>query len=111
MTEFKIPEIEGTSGKVAVLERRVEFLQRKLDRPDYTNSASADFDRAEVSALRGAIRALRYCSARLRPEADPVKMLEWFLVETERFHDGEGTDEEFDLAIERVRNLLKEHSS
>jgi hypothetical protein len=55
-----VPVIRHLNGKVAVLERRISFLRRKLDRPEYAASQSAEFDRAEVEALDDAIRALRF---------------------------------------------------
>lgn len=107
--DIEIPVIESTSGKVAVLERRIDYLTAKLDRGDYAKSTSAEFDRAEVSALKGAVRALRYCSAMLRPEADPVRALAWFKDEVLKFVEGEGAEEEFDLALQRIDSIIDTH--
>lgn len=57
------PHIDGVNGKIATLERRRDHLKRRLERDDYTSSASADFDRAEVSALDSAIVALKHHNA------------------------------------------------
>jgi hypothetical protein len=67
-----VPIIENVQGKIGVLERRVEYLDRRLGNSEYANTKSSEFDRIEVGALRGGIRALRFHAATLRPELDPV---------------------------------------
>lgn len=53
--------IIGLTSKIGTLERRMEHLQRRLDARsrDYADSASADFDRAEIAAIRVAITCMR----------------------------------------------------
>lgn len=52
--------ISNMNSKIGTLERRMEHLQRRLDvRPTYGETPSADFDRAEISALRAAIQCMR----------------------------------------------------
>jgi len=53
-----VPIIEGVNAKIGVLERRREYLQRKLDQPGYSRQPGYDFDRHEVSAIDAALRAL-----------------------------------------------------
>lgn len=53
------PVIDGMSGKIAVLERRLAHLDRRLGDAD-RRPASKDFDRAEASALRAALKCMRY---------------------------------------------------
>lgn len=67
-----VPVIVGLNGKIGVLERRRDHLRRKLDRNGYGDTASADFDRAEIGALNAALRAMRFHAASLRPDLDPV---------------------------------------
>lgn len=98
-TNERAPIIDGVNGKIAVLERRMEHLKRRLERDEYGSSASADFDRAESNALRSAIKAMRYHSALVDPRTDPVLALQMLhsaadeVARTygghiERFHDG-----------------------
>jgi hypothetical protein len=54
------PATDGMSGKMAVLERRLDHLNRRLEKGDYANTASADFDRAEMAALTTALQCMRY---------------------------------------------------
>jgi hypothetical protein len=61
-----IPVIDGLQGKIGVIERRLDYLKRRLERPEYAASSSADFDKSEVSALEAAVSALRYVD-RVRP--------------------------------------------
>jgi hypothetical protein len=58
--ERRPPVIDGVNGKIAILERRLDHLSRRLERDEYASSASADFDRAEIGALRAAIKALQF---------------------------------------------------
>ena len=44
-----VPIIEGVNAKIGVLERRREYLQRKLDQAGYAKQPGYDFDRHEVS--------------------------------------------------------------
>lgn len=67
-----VPIIENVQGKIGVLERRVEYLECRLENEAYSNTKSSEFDRIEVGALRGGLRALRFHAATLRPELDPV---------------------------------------
>lgn len=55
-----VPVIDGLQGKVGVIERRIDHLRRRLERNGYGSSASADFDKSEVSALEAAVAAMRY---------------------------------------------------
>ena len=54
------PKIEDANAKIGTLERRAGHLQRRLDVPSYRSSAAADYDRAEVAALRDGIAAIQY---------------------------------------------------
>lgn len=67
--------IENLRGKIGVLERRAEHLQRKLDRADYAATHSAEFDRAEISALTAALTALRFVELLSSPETSPLVAL------------------------------------
>jgi len=71
-----VPIIEGVSAKVGVLERRADFLKRKLAQDSYGSTTSAEFDRQEASALKAAVRALRFHAATFRPDIDPVVHLD-----------------------------------
>ncbi len=53
--------INGLSSKIGTIERRIEHLERRLESrsPDYATTASADFDRAEISALKAAVLCMR----------------------------------------------------
>lgn len=73
--EAGVPIIEGMQAKIGVLERRAEYLERKLERESYQGTASSDFDRHELSALRAALRTMRFHASSLRPEVDPVVAL------------------------------------
>ncbi len=59
-TKTAKPVTEGVSGKIAVLERRAEYLKGKLTRPGYETTPAADFDRTELSALTSAVECMRY---------------------------------------------------
>ncbi len=54
------PYIDGLTAKVGTLERRRQHLARRLERADYTTTPAADFDRAEISALDGALDLMRW---------------------------------------------------
>lgn len=54
------PSIQNIAGKKAILERRVDHLKRKLERSDYSDTPSAEFDRAEIPALEDALRCMTY---------------------------------------------------
>lgn len=54
------PYIDALTAKVGTLERRRQYLARKLQRQDYVGTPSADFDQAEVSALDGALELMRW---------------------------------------------------
>lgn len=56
-----LPIIDGLAGKIATLERRREHLERRLH--GASRGASADFDKAEESALRAAVKAMEYVNA------------------------------------------------
>jgi hypothetical protein len=56
------PAIGRVARKIGTLERRADFLRTKLERGDYGSSSSAEFDRAELSALEDAIRLLQWYS-------------------------------------------------
>lgn len=71
-----VPIIEGVNAKIGVLERRREYLQRKLDQAGYAKQPGYDFDRHEVSAIDAALRALKFHAASLRPDLDPVVHLD-----------------------------------
>lgn len=58
-----LPVIDGLNGKIGVLERRLGHLERRLGEPA-RKGATKDFDRAEASALRAALAAMRYVGAR-----------------------------------------------
>lgn len=64
--------IDGLNGKIGILERRRDYLRRKLRNEDYAATTGADFDRHEIGALNAAVRALRFHGATLSPETDPV---------------------------------------
>lgn len=48
-------QLDGIHGQIAVLERRKQHLERRLDQGNYQASMASDFDRAEVEALKTAI--------------------------------------------------------
>lgn len=54
------PFIEGLTSKVGTRERRRSHLARRLERADYSGTPAADFDRAEISALDGALELMRW---------------------------------------------------
>lgn len=55
------PAPSGLNSKIGTLERRKEHLQRRIDSrsANYSTTPSADFDRAEISALNAAITCMR----------------------------------------------------
>lgn len=61
-TTVRRPVIDAHNGKIGVIERRIEYLKRKLERNVnyYAESESADFDRSEITALKAAIIALEF---------------------------------------------------
>lgn len=62
-TKLELPRIDRIGARIATLERRLDHLQRRLaspDYPDYGTTPAAEYDRAEVAALEGAIKALNY---------------------------------------------------
>lgn len=59
-TKTAKPVTDGISGKIAVLERRAEYLKGKLDRPGYATTSGADFDRTELTAITSAVECMRY---------------------------------------------------
>lgn len=67
------PQIDRVSAKIATLERRAEWLEKRLSDP--RNDRTRSFDEAEHSALEAAIKALNYHRAALDPETDPVLAL------------------------------------
>lgn len=59
----RVPVIDKINHRIGTLERRQIHLQHRLDTQtgtNYTGSAAAEFDRAEVAALNAAILALQY---------------------------------------------------
>lgn len=70
--ELGVPSISRINGKIGVLERKIDFLSRRLEIESYKTTPSSEFDRAEVGALNAAVRALKYHAATLNPRLDPV---------------------------------------
>lgn len=62
ITKRKIA-IPNINAKIGTLERRRTHLQMKVARDEnhYSTSTSAEFDRAEIDAITGAIAALEFC--------------------------------------------------
>lgn len=60
-TKESPPVINGLTAKIGTIERRIEHLERRIENrsSDYASSASADFDRAEIAALKAAIACMR----------------------------------------------------
>lgn len=113
-TDTQKPVIESVNGKIAVLERRVEYLKRKLESDSYASSASADFDKAELNALRAAIKAMRYHSALGDAKTDPVLALQaLYGAVTERLVQlgaRKAHGEHLYTAIEHAERVLREVS-
>lgn len=65
------PIIERLNAKIGTLERRIDHLASRLEAGTYRSSASADFDRVELAALRDAVRCMRYHRACLEADTDP----------------------------------------
>ena len=57
------PRIENLRGKAATLERRIDYLKRRLADDTYASTRSGDFDKNELGALLAAVEALDYVSA------------------------------------------------
>ncbi len=61
------PDLPGAASSIIALERRLEYLQDKVDRR-FGSMGALQFDRAELRALREAIAALQYCRRVTAPE-------------------------------------------
>lgn len=104
-----IPSLTGVNTKLGTLERRRNYLDAKLRGGGaYAQSKSSEFDRAEIDAIDAAISALRFCQATRNPNTDLAAFLKWFVNEVEVFTDGDGSEDEFDLAMERAKATLAE---
>jgi hypothetical protein len=56
-----VPHIERIAVRVGALERRLDFLERRLrEEPERAAGPSGDYDRAEVEALKAGVACLRY---------------------------------------------------
>jgi hypothetical protein len=69
------PVIEHVSGKIATLERRAQHLGERLNGGRQGSAASAAFDRAELSAIEAAVRALKYHRAQVETLDEPILAL------------------------------------
>lgn len=67
--------IEGVNAKIGVLERRREYLARKVEQSN-DRQPGHNFDRHEISAIDAAVRALKFHAGSLRPDLDPVVHLD-----------------------------------
>lgn len=104
-----IPIITNVMAKVGVLERRKDYLSRKLERGDYHRSSAAEFDRTELSAIEAAIRALTYHWATLQPEADPVVALSKLIVAVEAHVNGNGSLAELKKHLAKASRVAEGH--
>lgn len=68
-------EIRRVHAKIGVLERRMMHLEERLREP-HRRASSIDFDKAEIGALRDAIRALRLVGLVQDAELDPVLVID-----------------------------------
>lgn len=71
MTRRKVRRI---SASIATLERRLQYLEGRIDRQ--ASGKDLSFDRREVDSLRNAIRALRMAELLQNPATDPLLLLE-----------------------------------
>lgn len=103
------PRIERVSAKVATLERRIDWLRRRIGERD-RNERQVSFDVAEVDALEAGIVALRYHRAALDADTDPVLALAELLDATE-VAQGSGSVhalQRLEEARGRARRVLRE---
>lgn len=105
------PRIERASAKIATLERRIDWLRRRIEERD-RNERQVSFDLAEVDALEAGCAALRYHRAALDASTDPVLALSELLDATEA---AQGTGsihdlQRFEEARVRARRVLRELS-
>lgn len=97
------PVILDLNSKIGTLERRLSHLDERLCRGGYRSSASANFDKAEVNALRDAVTAMRFCG-RMSGPVSPLLEFERLL---EVLNDDSSTDEQYDKALLRAEVALE----
>lgn len=106
----RVPTIENIMAKVGVLERRKEYLQRKLARNalDHQSDSSIVFDQNEVEALEGAICAFNYYYAMRTPELNPLLALANLTrAVKEHLHDNDH-DHQLTRAVKKAQFILDE---
>ena len=97
-------------AKVGVLERRKEYLSRKLEQGGHYRSSAAEFDRSELGAIEAAIRALKYHWATLQPDADPVVALSELISVAQKFVEGNVTPNAIRAQIKKASRIAQEHT-
>lgn len=100
------PRIERVAGKLAQLERMADYREARLSAGE-VRGGGEHFARAEASALRAGIAALRYHRAQVEGLDDPVLALQ-ALVDALGGADEEADSAELQEALRRAEAVLRE---
>lgn len=102
------PSIERVQAKIANLERMMDWLDERIE-GGQGSAASLNHDRANRSALKYALLALRHYDADMRGLDLPILALDELVRQVERWIDDDavGPQSEMHPAMERAREALR----